>query len=328
MPMSNVLLLPRSLPATDRLLGSVGGGLALALAFLAVLPLVLPYTSLAGSMLIMGLFAAGYNLVFGYAGILSLGHAAMFGSGAYTTGLLMLKAGISWPLAIVIGALAGGLVGIVFAVLALRTKGISFAMVTLALGQCCYQLAITFADVTGGDNGLRGVIAEPIRLGAISIDPAQPMVRYYLMLAIAAVALVGLARVLVSPFGTVLKAMRENPLRAQACGVDIRGAQALALALSGMVCGLAGGFYAIHLSTVPLDALGYQLSGQVVMMTLLGGMGTFFGPFVGAALFVGAEHLISDITSYWQTVVGILFIGFVLFCPRGVWGTFEGGRRV
>jgi branched-chain amino acid transport system permease protein len=316
--MSNVLLLPRSLPATDRLLGPVGGGLALALAFLAVLPLVLPYTSLAGSMLIMGLFAAGYNLVFGYAGILSLGHAAMFGSGAYATGLLMLKAGIWWPLAIVIGTLAGGLVGIVFAVLALRTKGISFAMVTLALGQCCYQLAITFADVTGGDNGL----------GAISVDPAQPMVRYYLMLAIAAIALVGLARVLVSPFGTVLRAMRENPLRAQACGVDIRGAQALALALSGMICGLAGSFYAIHLSTVPLDTLGYQLSGQVVMMTLLGGMGTFFGPFVGAALFVGAEHLISDITSYWQTVVGILFIGFVLFCPKGVWGTFEGGRRV
>lgn len=325
--MSNVLLMPRSSPVFDRMFGPVGGGLVLALAFLAVLPLVLPYTSLAGSMLIMGLFAAGYNLVFGYTGILSLGHAAMFGCGAYATGLLMVKAGISWPLAILAGPLAGGLVGIVFAVLALRTKGISFAMVTLALGQCCYQLAITFADITGGDNGLRGVIAEPIRFGTMSIDPAQPMVRYYMMLTIAAFALLGLARVLVSPFGTVLRAVRENPLRAQACGVDIRGAQALALTLSGMICGLAGSFYAIHLSTVPLDALGYQLSGQVVMMTLLGGMGTFFGPFVGAALFVGAEHLISDITSYWQIAVGLLFIGFVLFCPKGVWGTFEEGRR-
>lgn len=326
--MSSVLSMSRSLPVFDRFLGPVGGGLLLALAFLAVLPLVLPYTSLAGSMLIMGLFAAGYNLVFGYAGILSLGHSAMFGCGAYATGLLMLKAGIWWPVAILAGPLAGGLVGIVFAILALRTKGISFAMITLALGQCCYQIAITFADVTGGDNGLRGVIADPIRFGSISIDPAQPMVRYYLMLAIAAVTLAGLARVLVSPFGTVLRAMRENPARAQACGVDTRGAKALALTLSGMTCGLAGSFYALHLSTVPLDALGYQLSGQVVMMTLLGGMGTFFGPFVGAALFVGAEHLISDITSYWQIAVGLLFIGFVLFCPRGVWGTLEGGRRV
>jgi branched-chain amino acid transport system permease protein len=326
--MSNVLSVPRPLPVSSRTLGPIGGGLALALTFLAVLPLVLPYTSLAGSMLIMGLFAAGYNLVFGYAGILSLGHAAMFGGGAYATGLLMLKAGVPWLLAIPAGALAGGLIGIAFAILALRTKGIAFAMITLALSQCCYQIAITFADITGGDNGLRGVIAEPIQFGSISVDPAQPMVRYYLMLAIAAVALIGLARVLVSPFGTILRAMRENPSRAQACGVDIRGAQALALALSGMICGLAGSFYAIHLSTVPLDSLGYQLSGQVVMMTLLGGMGTFFGPFVGAALFVGAEHLISDITSYWQVAVGLLFIGFVLFCPKGVWGTFEGGRRV
>ncbi|MTW18728.1 branched-chain amino acid ABC transporter permease [Rhodoplanes serenus] len=303
------------------------GSLALALVFLAVLPLVLPYTSLAGTVLVMGLFAAGYNLVFGYAGILSLGHAAMFGGGAYTTGLLMLKLGLSWPLAVVAGAVAGALVGIVFAALALRTRGIYFAMVTLALGQCGYQLAITFADVTGGDNGLRGFVAAPIEIGGLVLDPAQPMVRYYLMFGFAAVALAGLARVLVSPFGMVLRAMRENLPRARACGLDVRGAKALALALSGLVCGLAGSLYAIHLSTVPVDTLGYHLSGQAVMMTLLGGMGTFFGPLLGAALFVGAEHLVSDVTEYWQTVVGILFIGFVLFCPKGVWGTFEGARQ-
>jgi branched-chain amino acid transport system permease protein len=147
------------------------------------------------------------------------------------------------------------------------------------------------------------------------------------MFAFAAVALFGLWHVLQSPFGIILRAMRENLDRTRACGVDVRRAQLIALCISGLVCGLAGGLYAVHLSTVPLDTLGYHLSGQVVMMTLLGGMGTFIGPLIGAAIFVGAEHLMADITPYWQAIVGVLFIVFVLFCPKGVWGTLADWRR-
>lgn len=322
---TNVQLTSSTTPLALRM--RENASLWLALGFLAVLPLVLPYASLAGTILILGLFAAGYNLVFGYTGILSLGHAAMFGGGAYTTGLLMAHSGMHWPLAVLAGSLMAFVISLVFAGLALRTRGIYFAMVTLALGQCAYQLAVTLADFTGGDNGLRGFSARAFQIGPWTLDATQPLPRYYMMFAFAVVALLGLWRVLQSPFGIVLRAMRENLDRARACGVDARRAQLIALCISGLVCGMAGGLYAVHLSTVPLDTLGYHLSGQVVMMTLLGGMGTFVGPLVGAALFVGAEHLMADITPYWQAVVGVLFVVFVLFCPKGVWGTFVDWRR-
>lgn len=152
-------------------------------------------------------------------------------------------------------------------------------------------------------------------------ESLNPLVKYYFMLSFVALAIWLLERLLNSPFGSVLEALRENENRARACGINVERTRLLSLVISGMVCGLAGALNAINLSTVSIDSLSYSTSGQVMMMTLLGGMGTFFGPFLGAGMFLGIEHVVTGFTERWQLIVGVIFIVLVLFFPKGIWGT-------
>lgn len=290
------------------------------LAGLALLPVVLPYHSLATSMLVFALFASAYNLVFGYGGMLSLGHAALFGGGAYAAGMLTVHAQWPWAAALAGGALAGLMIGIVFAYLSLRVRGIYFAMITLALAQCVFFFAYRAGDWTGGDNGLRGVPPISLSVGDIRLSANDPLTKYYLTFAIVAIALVALRALLLTPFGRSLSMIRQNELRASACGVPVLRARQLAFAVSGLLSGLAGALYAFHIGTVPLETLSVGLSGHVVMMVLLGGMGTFAGPVIGAILFLGAEHFLADLTTHWQMVTGVLFMLLVLFFSKGIWG--------
>jgi branched-chain amino acid transport system permease protein len=176
-------------------------------------------------------------------------------------------------------------------------------------------------SLTGGDNGLRGVNVPSIDLGVATLDLLNPLVKYYFTLVFVATAVWLLARILQSPFGAILEALRENEHRARACGVNVERTRLLSLVISGMICGLAGALNAINLSTVSIDSLSYHASGQVMMMTLLGGMGTFFGPFLGAGMFLGIEHIVTGFTERWQLIVGVIFIVLVLFFPKGIWGT-------
>jgi branched-chain amino acid transport system permease protein len=194
-------------------------------------------------------------------------------------------------------------------------------MVTLALAQCVYFLFFHATSLTGGDNGLRGVNLNRVDLGLFQLDLLNPLVKYYFMLVFVAIAVGMISRLLNSPFGAILEALRENENRARACGINVERTRLLSLLLSGLVCGLAGALNAINLSTVSIDSLSYHTSGQVMMMTLLGGMGTFFGPFLGAGMFLGIEHIVTGFTERWQLIVGIIFIVLVLFFPKGVWGT-------
>jgi branched-chain amino acid transport system permease protein len=294
---------------------------AAVVALLMVFPLVFPFHSLAINILLFGLFAAGYNLTFGYTGKLSFGHAAFFGGGAYGCGILIAQYNIAWPLALGFGIALAGLIALAMGLLAMRTRGIYFAMVTLALAQCVYFLFFHANTITGGDNGLRGVNVNVINLGVVKLDLLNPLVKYYFMLSFVAVAIWLIDRLLKSPFGSVLEALRENEHRARACGINVERTRLLSLVLSGTVCGLAGALNAINLSTVSIDSLSYHTSGQVMMMTLLGGMGTFFGPFLGAGMFLGIEHVVTGFTERWQLIVGIIFIILVLFFPKGIWGT-------
>jgi branched-chain amino acid transport system permease protein len=288
---------------------------------LALFPLVFPFHTLAINILLFGLFAAGYNLTFGYTGKLSFGHAAFFGGGAYGCGILIATYDVHWAPAVAGGIVLGGLIAFLIGLLATRTRGIYFAMVTLALAQCVYFLFFHAATLTGGDNGLRGVNVSRIELGPLQINLLDPLAKYYFMLALVSVAVWLLARILRSPFGAVLEAVRENESRARACGVNIEATRLLSLVISGMVCALAGALNAINLSTVAIDSLSYHTSGLAMMLTLLGGMGTFFGPFVGSAVFLGIEHIVTGYTERWQLIVGIVFIVLVLFFPKGIWGT-------
>lgn len=300
------------------------------LLFLLVFPLVMPYEALAVNILIFGLYAVGFNLLFGYTGMLSFGHAAFFGVGSYLTGIAIVSFGVPWLAAIGIGVAAAAAVGLLIGILAIRTRGIYFAMVTLALGQIVYYAFYKAERWTGGENGLRGIKVEPIDLLGLHLDFLNPMTKYYIIYVFVAFALWLISRVLNSPFGAVIEAIRENEKRCAACGFDVARSKLLVFVLSAAICGLAGTLRALHLSIVPIDSLHYLQSGQAVMMCLLGGMGTFFGPFVGAAVFLYLEDVVTTLTSHWMAVVGIVFIVFVLFFPRGIWGSTVAwlGRRL
>lgn len=295
---------------------------ATALLFLLFFPFLMPYDALSVNILIFGLYAVGFNLLFGYTGMLSFGHAAFLGVGSYLTGIAVVHAGWPWWAAIVVGVAASCLAGLVIGYLAIRTRGIYFSMVTLALAQIVYYVFYKADGWTGGENGLRGVKVEAINLpGGITIDFLNPLNKYYVILTFVAMALWFVSRVLNSPFGAVIEAIRENEKRAAACGYDVARAKLLVFVLSAGICGLAGALRALHLSIVPIDSLHYLQSGQAVMMCLLGGMGTFFGPFVGAAVFLYLEDVVTNLTRYWMGVVGAIFMVFVLFFPKGIWGT-------
>jgi branched-chain amino acid transport system permease protein len=310
-----------------RVAGAVGAHPILAFAaFFAVFPFLVPYKALATQVLIYGLFALGFNLLYGYTGLLSFGHAAYWGLGAYGTGLALarLQVGSLWvALAIGLGAAAAGAAVIGF--FCLRRRGIYFAMLTLAFAQLLYFIGFHAADLTGGDDGLRGIRLLPLGLGPVSVRLDSPLAFYYFAFALVVLAVVLLKRILDSPFGAVLQAIRENTARAMACGYDVTRVKHLSFVFSGAFAGLAGALDALRLNVVPVEALYWTTSGQVVVMTLLGGAGTFFGPFVGALTFLVLEDRLSVFTESWPLVVGAVFVLFVLFLPRGIWGTLLGG---
>jgi branched-chain amino acid transport system permease protein len=204
--------------------------------------------------------------------------------------------------------------------LAIRSRGIYFAMTTLALSMCVYYAFYQAERFTGGENGLRGINVPALNLPGFSLNLLNPTVKYYVILAFVGAAIWLFSRILASPFGAVLEAIRENEGRAQACGYDVRTTKLVAFIVSGAFCGLAGALMAIHLSIVPIETMHYSMSGQAVMMALLGGMGTFFGPFLGAGTFLLLQDGLASLTSHWQLFVGAIFVLFVLFLPLGIWG--------
>jgi branched-chain amino acid transport system permease protein len=254
--------------------------------FLLAFPLLVPYQALAVNILIFGLFAVGFNLLFGYTGLLSFGHAAFLGVGSYLTGIGMVHMGLPWGAAVLLGVVSAALAGLVIGYLAIRTRGIYFSMVTLALAQIVYYAFYKAERWTGGENGLRGIQVPSMDLLGFKLDFLDPVTKYYVILVFVAGALWFVSRLLASPFGAVIEAVRENEQRAAACGYDVARTKLLVFVISAAICGLAGAMRALHLSVVPIDSLHYLLSGQAVMMCLLGGMGTFFGPFIGAGLFL------------------------------------------
>ena len=295
---------------------------AAVIAFLLVFPLLMPYQALAINILIFGLFAVGFNLLFGYTGLLSFGHAAFLGVGSYLTGIGMVHMGLPWGAAVLLGVASAALVGVVMGYLAIRTRGIYFSMVTLALAQIVYYACYKGERWTGGENGLRGIQVPQMEVFGFTLDFLNPNTKYYVILAFVALALWFVSRILNSPFGAVIEAVRENEKRAAACGYDVARTKLLVFVISAAICGLAGALRALHLSVVPIESLHYLLSGQAVMMCLLGGMGTFFGPFIGAGVFLTLEDVVTTLTQHWMAIVGAIFMFFVLFFPAGLWGTF------
>ncbi len=286
------------------------------------LPLLGGYTALAGRVLVFGLAAMGLNLLLGFTGVLSFGHAAYFGLGAYGAGLTLRYLVHSTPLAMLAGTLFGGLAGTLFGLLIVRRRGVYFAMCTIAFGQLWYYLAYSWNSFTGGFDGLRDFHREAIGWGPLRLDiDSNGTVFYFFLLAVfaAAVALMGL--VLRSPFGRTLLAIRENERRARFLGIPVEQHIWLSFSISCFFTALAGTLYALLNNFADPLALHYSLSGYFVVMTVIGGMRTFWGPLLGAAVFVMLQDYISSMTVNWMSFIGTIFILVVLFFPRGLLGT-------
>jgi branched-chain amino acid transport system permease protein len=288
------------------------------------LPLLGGYTALAGRVLVFGLAAMGLNLLLGFTGVLSFGHAAYFGLGAYGAGLTLRYLVHSTPLAMLVGTLLGGLAGTLFGLLIVRRRGVYFAMCTIAFGQLWYYLAYSWNSFTGGFDGLRDFQREAIDLGAFTLHIEDGgTIFYFFLLAIFAVAAALMGVLLRSPFGRTLLAIRENERRARFLGIPVEQHIWLSFSISCFFTALAGTLYALLNNFADPLTLHYSLSGYFVVMTVIGGMRTFWGPLLGAAVFVVLQDYISSMTVNWMSFVGAVFILVVLFFPRGLLGTMR-----
>jgi branched-chain amino acid transport system permease protein len=288
--------------------------------FFIIFPFVVPYKALATQIIIWGLFALGYNVCLGYTGMLSFGHAAYFGIGAYTAGIVLIRLWQNIWFSLFCALLMGGVTAFILGYLCIKRRGIYFAMLTLAFAQLLYFIGFQWVDLTGGDNGLRNIPAAPLSIFGLSIDIYSPLRFYFFVLLFVALSLLAINLILQSPFGHVLQAVRENDQRAKSCGYETSNVRWLAFVISGAISGLAGGLYALYLHFVGIESLYWTTSGQVVMMTLLGGMGSFIGPFIGAGVFLYLEDVLSAVTPNWMIFLGTIFVLCVLFFPTGIWG--------
>ena len=307
-------------------------GYGLLLAALIVAPFFGAYPIFVMKLLCFALFASAFNLLLGYTGLLSFGHAAFFGGSAYVAGHAMKVWGFTPEMGLLVGTLTGAVLGWVFGVLAIRRQGIYFAMITLALAQMVFFVALQ-AQFTGGEDGLQGVPRGKL-FGLFSL--ADDLTIYYLVLAVVAAAFALIVRTIHSPFGQVLKGIKENEPRALSLGYDVARFKLLAFVISAALTGLAGSLKTLVLGFASLSDVHWTASGQVILMTLVGGLGTLSGPMVGSTVVVILENKLGEIGNaiarltgidWFNTlgesvtmVTGLIFIVCVLLFRKGIMG--------
>jgi len=276
----------------------------------------LVYPVFAMNVLCLALFASAFNLLLGYAGLLSFGHAAFLGAAAYVTGWALRDAGLPTELGVLAGTAVATALGAVFGALAIRRSGIYFAMITLGFAQLVYFLVVQM-PWTGGEDGLQG-IPRGKALGLIPLD--RPYTAYYFVFVGFLAGFWLLHRTIRSPFGHVLRAIRENEPRALSLGYDVSRYKLLAFVLSAALSGLAGSLKAVVLQFASLSDVHWHRSGEVVLMTLLGGMGTVLGPSVGALIVLTLENQLADLGSWVTVITGAVFVASVISFRRGIVG--------
>ncbi len=303
----------------------------LAAALLLTMPwwlgLVGGYTELATRIVVLGLAAMALNFLLGFTGVLSFGHAAYFGLGGYGAAMALKYLAPSDALAIAVGVAAGTAAAALIGALIVKLRGVYFAMVTIAFGQVFYFITFRWDSVTGGDDGLTGWSRLPLRLGPLALDVQhKDLAFYYFVLAMFGIAAALMGAVLRSPFGRTLLAIRENERRARFLGIPVERHLWLSFVISCSFASLAGALFALLNNFIDPRALRWDLSGNFVIMAVLGGMRSFWGPLVGAGIFVVLQDFVSSRTENWMSFVGLFFVLVVLFFPRGVLGVLR--RRV
>ncbi len=278
------------------------------------------YTELATRVVVLGLAAMALNLLLGFTGVLSFGHAAYFGLGAYGVAMTIKYLAPSTGLGMVVGVALGTVAAAALGALIVRLRGVYFAMVTIAFGQVFFYLAFRWNRVTGGDDGLSGWSRQPISIAGHALPLGDDRVFYYFALAVFAAAVAIMALVLRSPFGRTLVAIRENERRARFLGIDVERHVWGAWVISCFLVSLAGALYALLNNFTDPRSLRWDQSGNFVIMAVLGGMRSFWGPLLGAGIFVVLEDFVSTRTENWMSFVGVAFVLVVMFFPRGVLG--------
>ncbi len=296
------------------------------IALLFALNFILPdyHQGVLARVMVLAVFAMGYNVLFGYAGLLSLGHAMFFSAGLYGAGLAINLLGWSVPAAFASGLVAGAVLALVVGLLALRTTGVAFMIVTLMFAQVFYLSILYFAAWTGGDQGL--VIQQPqrmLQLGGTTFDLTDPVTRYMVALALFSVVLVATLVIARSAFGRVLVAIRENEERTKMLGYDTFANKLAAVVASGVVCAASGAAYALLFGYIGSTLASVQYSILPLLWVLLGGAATTLGPLVGTVFMYYVVDIASGYTSAYMLIVGVALILLVLYFPKGIMGTIR-----
>lgn len=280
------------------------------------------YRELATRIVIFAIFALGFDLLVGFTGYLSFGHAAFWGVGAYVCGYYLLHASPNSLLAILLAVALVGVIALLLGLITLRRYGIYFAILTLAFAEMFYFAALAPLQAwTGGDNGLTGIpTPQLIGLGDLRGDALHLFTAAWALLAVYLAR-----RIKRSPYGLVLRAIKANETRLLYAGLDVYRYKVAAFVISALYGGLAGSLYAIYETYVPSESLRWTTSGEVIIMSVIGGFGTLFGPMIGAGIVLYLENVLSAVTSEWHLILGLIFMAFVIFLPGGV---VEGVRRL
>ncbi|MGB5842262.1 MAG: branched-chain amino acid ABC transporter permease [Brucella anthropi] len=295
--------------------------LVIAIIALAAAPFVV-YPIFLMKMLCFALFASAFNLLLGYTGILSFGHAAFFGGAAYITAHTVKEWGVTPEVGLILGVLAAAALGLVIGYLAIRRQGIYSTMITLALSQMFFFFCLQ-AAFTHGEDGLQGV-PRGYLFGFIDLNNQMNM--YYFVLAVFVLGVFAIWRITNSPFGMILKSVRENENRAVSLGYSVNQYKLAAFVMSAALAGLAGGLKALVFQFATLTDVGWQMSGEVILMTLLGGIGTLIGPIVGAAFVVALQNYLATSDFPVTIVTGVIFMACVLLFRKGIVGEFYASR--
>jgi branched-chain amino acid transport system permease protein len=270
------------------------------------------YIYLLGLIFVNGLFAMSLNLVLGYGGIFQFHHAVFYGVGAYGTALMITKLGQPAWLAFIVGPLLAAFVSLVMGVICIRLSKLYFGMLQISLGSLVWVVVYRWYDFTGGDNGIHGVTLPSLI--------ASTKGAYYFTFLVTAASLLVMYLIVQSPFGRALQGIRDNPVRSEAVGMHVRLQQLVALVIAGFFAGVAGTLFVVIDNSAFPDMLFWTLSLEVVIMCLLGGWFTFFGPMLGGALMVALRTFASTYTEYWTLIQGIIFMLVIIFLPEGVLG--------
>ena len=287
--------------------------------------LVLPFLmtdyprALLSEIYIFAIFAMSLDLLLGFTGLMSLGHAAFFGLGAYAVAVLGAQFGINAWLGLAAGVAIAGCGAALIGFFCVRTGGIPFLMLTLAFSQLVFSVALKWRDVTGGSDGI-AIAEKPSFFG---FDLSNSLVMYFMALSFFALAYWGLRRLLNAPLGHAFVGIRENEQRMMAIGYPTRAYKLISFTIAGAIAGLAGGLYAIFNGFISADAVYWTASGDILIMTMLGGAGTLIGPAIGAAIVLLMKNVVSSYSEHWLAIIGVTFICCVMFFPGGLWGTLQ-----